>query len=174
MHPWKTSKQTENEVLLGGQCTALQEEGGSPNLQGTADRVLSLAKPPAFGPTKPAPNISTEPLQQHSYKEGCETGAPLAWRKPQRAANPASRTSGRRVPAPSAGSDGPSHLIRALTPIFQAERGRSADARARVPLPERAEMTGSPNHRKASSSRPEASSTRSLRDGVGDPEAKPL
>lgn len=152
----------ENEVLLGGpRPTCREPQPRDPP-----------AKPPVFRPAKPTVNLSTEPPQQHSNKEGCEARAALVPIKPHRVANPASWTPGAKTRVH--GRLALSHLSRALTPIFQAERGRSADARARVPRPERAEMTGSPSHRKASSSRPGPRSRRSPGDRRGGPEAEAL
>lgn len=82
---------------------------------------------------------------------------------------------------PPAGCETPGQPSLADTPTFPAERGRGADARERVPWPERAEMARSPNHLKASSNLLEALLFASPwgggggggQYGAGDPEAEP-
>lgn len=124
---------------------------------GSDGRGTLSGKPRGFGTTKP-PKPLKRISRQHSNKEGCWAGAPLA---------PRSRR-GRRIlplrlrelagPSPLQVSNAPAgrrgfspalpRQAGALTLVAPAERRRGAGAGARGPQPERAEMAGSPNHPK--------------------------
>lgn len=138
----------EADRVAEGQCPL----GTPPNLQRTRAERHSPQSPQLSVPL----NLSREAFQQHSNKEGRGAGVPLAPRKLHGVENPASRTLGAKGHAPLGRLRKPRpalarrHLVRVLTRAFPAERGKGADAWARVPWRERAEMARSPNHPKAS------------------------
>lgn len=137
--------------------------GTPPNWQGTRAEGPSPKSPSSQSHETGSKPFKKKPLQQHSNKEGCEAGVPLAPQKPNWVESSLPDSGKQRTRAPGSSERRPpqacacSHLAGALTHAFPAERRRGADIPARVPWPERAELARSPNHPKASSNLPEAS-----------------